>query len=894
MTQSIKLRGVRVHNLKNVDVDIPVKKLVVVVGVSGSGKSSLAFDTLYAEGQRRYIEGFSAYARQFLDRLEKPDADSIEQIPPAIALRQHAVNVSSWATLATATEIHDHLRLLFASLGRIICPTCNIEVRRDSPSHAAVCVSRLPAGSRFQVAFPLTINAGTDGQSDEHPQNQSSQNSGHNSDQQSAAPRTVGDLASDLIEDGFTRAIVDGRLRTLQEIVTGDQTATEMLVVVDRLVAGSVADERLMDSLELAFASGQARCELICQEPPDTDGGVDDLFVDTLAIDGRPWHVVRFDASMCCASCGASFTNLEPRLFSFNSPLGSCSDCNGSGTLKLDSSVTKSTDETAAFDNTCPTCDGQRLRREALSVRIGADSIADVCQKSVEQAIEFLTSLGMGATGPGNARTRSLMGELNARLGYLQAVGVGYLTLDRRMNTLSGGEAQRVALTVALGSNLVNTLYVLDEPSTGLHPSDSERVIDSIRRLRDAGNSVVLVEHDEAFIRAADHVIEIGPGAGGSGGELIFEGAVDDLMTEVDSPTAKFLSGRDSVRRDSVRLTASDEATPSITLRGARHHNLKDINVEIPLGSLCVVTGVSGSGKSSLVDETLYPAVCQELKQPIGDIPRGAFSSIHGVSQIDQVVLVDQQPIGRSPRSNPVTYLKAFDDIRKLFAQTVEAKLRNFTASNFSFNTKGGRCPKCEGHGTITIDMQFLADLSMTCPECNGTRFLREILEAKYRGRTIDEVLRMTVRDAFAHFRNQARIQKRLNTLREVGLDYVPLGQSAKTLSGGESQRLKLASFLASGTRSRILFLLDEPTRGLHAADVARVIRCFDSLLAFGHSLVVVEHNLDVIRAADHVIDLGPGAGEAGGTVLTCGPPSEVAESNSPTGRWLRDVLKHQ
>ena len=527
------------------------------------------------------------------------------------------------------------------------------------------------------------------------------------------------------------------------------------------------------------------------------------------------------------------------------------------------------------------------MRREALAVRIGEHSIADLCAMSVADAAAFLESLSCNSAQYDSKRTRHMLAELGSRFAYLQDVGLEYLTLDRRMNTLSGGEAQRVALTVALGSNLVNTLYVLDEPSAGLHPCDSERVIGSIRRLRDAGNSVVVVEHDAAFVRAADHVIEIGPGAGGEGGEVIFAGSLDNLLTQVDSPTATFLSDRDAVSREAGEPRLTHESSGSIRLRGARHHNLKDVTVEFPLGVFCVVTGVSGSGKSSLVEETLYPAVCQKLKQPCGDLAPGAFDGIDGISQIDQVVLVDQHPIGRSPRSNPVTYLKAFGDIRKLFAQTTEAKLRNFTASNFSFNTKGGRCPKCEGHGTITIDMQFLADLSMTCPECHGTRFQREILEAKYRGRTIDEVLRMTVRDAFAHFRNQPSIQKRLNTLREVGLDYVPLGQAARTLSGGESQRLKLASFLASGTRSRILFLLDEPTRGLHAADVARVLRCFESLLAFGHSLVVIEHNLDVIRAADHVIDLGPGAGEAGGTVVASGPPSVIAATDSATGRWL-------
>lgn len=959
MSHAIELRGVRVHNLKGIDVDIPVKKLVVVAGVSGSGKSSLAFDTLYAEGQRRYIDGFSAYARQFLDRLERPDADRIDRLPPAIALKQHKVNVSGRSTIATATEVHDHLRLLFASIGRIVCPTCEVEIQQDSPEQVAAFADQLVEGTRFQIAFPIDVGD-TEAEDD-----------------QDLGPLTL------LLEDGFSRAIREGKTVSLESLVaraeSGKLEEAEVWVVPDRLVAGKVNSDRLLDSLELAFQHGHDRCALLCQDVPNGADQNASRSSDAFELDGKPWRLVRFDRSLRCPGCNVEYLEPEPRLFGFNSALGACPECNGFGSVpaisfdklvpdpslslregaiaawttpaykhELDELLALADDYNIPVDvpfselqaahlelitagvperdfgglrgffrwlerhtyktgvrvflnrwrsyEPCPNCDGQRLRPESLAVKVNRQSIADVCQLTVCEASEFLDEVNADTSTSQLKRTRVVMKELTARVGYLCEVGLGYLTLDRRMNTLSGGEAQRIALTVALGSSLVNTLYVLDEPSAGLHPHDSDRVIRSIQRLRDVGNTVVVVEHDDSFVQAADHVVEIGPGAGSEGGEVLFAGGLDELLTHEESPTANYLSGREAVTRNESR-SASTARRPStkrgkaepakLTLRGARHNNLQNVTVEFPLNALTVVSGVSGSGKSSLIEETLYPALCRELKQPMGDVVCGECDGIDGADQIDQVILVDQSPIGRTPRSNPVTYLKAFDEIRKLFAQSAESKLRNFTASHFSFNTGGGRCTNCDGNGTISIDMQFLADVSMTCPECAGTRYQREILTAKYRDRNINDVLHMTAREAFTHFRNQPKIQKRLNALREVGLDYVPLGQPANTLSGGESQRLKLASYLASGTRSRILFLLDEPTRGLHSADVARVMQCFESLLAFGHSLIIVEHNMNVIRSADHVIDLGPGAGSEGGQIVGCGTPEEIAKLETPTGSWL-------
>lgn len=937
-TRAIELRGVRVHNLRGIDIDIPLKQLVVITGVSGSGKSSLAFDTLYAEGQRRYIESFSAYARQFLDRLDKPDADRIDHIPPAIAIRQSSRSRSGRSTVATATEVYDFLRLLYAKIGRLFCPDCNVPVQRHTTAEICQQINSLPLKTRFQVCFPV-IAAGSE-----------------------SFDATI----AGLLEAGFTRCITAGQTVNLSDHPVGlAEPSAAALIVVDRLSAGSASTARLADSIETAMQRGAGECVLLIAADADAETA------STVAVDGKHWQRRAFSNGLRCEECGREFESPQPSTFSFNSPLGACPQCQGFGSVSaisweklvpnptltlqqgaiacwttpayehewhellalagdydipVDIPFADLTDDqiqrihdgvpernfggmvgffrwlerrkyktsVAVFLNRwrsyepCPACRGARLNPTALAVRIGEKNIAQFCAQTVGQAGKWLDEVpgktSFDASGAAVAET--IFVQLRARLRYLNDVGLHYLTLDRVMRTLSGGEAQRVALTAALGSSLVNALYVLDEPTAGLHPRDTERLIDAIGQLQRSGNSVVVVEHDEAFMRAADQLIDIGPAAGRNGGHLVFQGPPEEIVAVEDSVTGDFLSGRQT-----VSLIAQKRAQQgTINLRNAHLHNLKHIDVDFPLGMLCVVTGVSGSGKSTLVQQTLYPAICRALGQASTTVPR--CDDISGIEAIDEVIQVDQSPVGRSSRSNPVTYLKAFDEIRKSFAATAEAKVRNFTASHFSFNSaQGGRCPKCQGAGAVEIDMQFLPDVTMTCPDCRGTRFRREILGVKYRGRSIAEVLNMTVGEAFAFFRGKRKLQKQLMFLRDVGLDYLPLGQPANTLSGGESQRLKLAAHLSSGTKTRTLFLLDEPTTGLHAADIVKLLGCFEALLDAGHSLIVVEHNLDVIRAADHLIDLGPDAGDGGGEVVATGPPAVVAGvAASLTGRYLMEM----
>ncbi|MBN2216357.1 MAG: excinuclease ABC subunit UvrA, partial [Pirellulales bacterium] len=924
----ISLRGVEVHNLDCIDLDIPHRKLVVVCGVSGSGKSSLAIDTLYAEGQRRYIESFSTYTRQFLERLERPDCDHIEGIPPAIAVSAKNTSRSSRATVGTATETTDFLRLLLAKIGQVFCLECGEPVRRDSPQSAADQLETLPPDARFLVAYSLP------------------------------APRP-GDrerLVALLKEDGFHRLLIGGQLvdlaaDSLPDADTADHdNAGSWHVIVDRLRAGDAARQRLCDSLETALAKGHGACQVLLA-PHD---GVES-WGRPCAIAGQPWRRLTFSTSFNCANCGIEYPPPEPRLFSFNSPLGACPQCEGFGNvIDLDLELvvpdpSKSIREGAIapwnspaysheldvlmqladeydvpvdvpfaqlddrarqivlhgvaerkfgglvgfFDwlqrrkykmhvrvflsrwrsyRTCPTCNGTRLRREALATRVGGRSIADICSMKVRDAADFFRRLELD----NHQRTvgRTMLEAVQARLDHLETVGLGYLTLDRTLRTLSGGETRRVALTSALSSNLVNMLYVLDEPSVGLHPRDIDRLIDATRRLRDRLNTVVVVEHEEAIIRAADQVIEFGPGAGQRGGQIVFQGTPEEMQREPRSLTGDYLAGRRGIAAN-PRRREPDHGW--IRLAGARGNNLQNITVEFPLGMLCLVTGVSGSGKSTLVQDTLYPALCRRLRK---DAPKPyPHDDVFGDGQLDDVILVDQSPIGRSPRSNPVTYLKAFDEIRSVFAEMVDARTRGLSASHFSFNVDGGRCPVCQGDGYLAIDMQFLADVYMKCTECGGTRYRREILDVKYRGRNIAEVLDMTVREAFTFFRGRAKVQARLKRLIDVGLEYVRLGQPANTLSGGEAQRLKLAAYLSATRRGRSLFILDEPTTGLHFADVVQLLDCFDALLAVGHSLIVVEHNLQMMKMADYIIDLGPGAADEGGRVVAKGTPEMIARN---------------
>jgi excinuclease ABC subunit A len=921
--RSIRLRGVRVHNLKGIDLDLPLDRLVVLTGVSGSGKSSLAFDTLFVEGQRRYIETFSAYTRQFLEKLDKPDADRIDGIPPAIAVAQHSGRRSSRSTVGTVTEVHDYLGLLFARVGTVVCRNCGQVVEPAHPATVARAIDALPDRTRYQIAFPLEVRPESD--------------------------RVA--LAEALREDGFVRVHVRGQTIALEsgELPAPDDGTLD--VVVDRLVRGSDPPERRLDSIETVFSKGLGRCRVL------TDA-----------------ESLTFYQGWRCGRCGIDYIEPDPRLFRYNSPMGACPTCEGFGRvidLDLDRIVpdpSKTLRDGAivpwttpayrgmlqdlldvapalgiptdvpfkrltaeqrrlvvegaprhAFPGlrgfvrwlerksykihvrvflsrwrsykTCPDCQGTRLRPEALAVQVGGLDIAAVSALKIREARAFLAALGPVAERSPVARR--ILEQARSRLDYLDRIGLDYLTLDRPARTLSGGEARRVALTTALGSGLVNTLYVLDEPSIGLHPHDVGRLIAILKELRDAGNSVVVVEHDQAVVRSADLVVDIGPGAGEAGGHLLYVGP-PGAIAATGSATADFLIGR---RQMVVPERRRQGNQGQLRLTGARGHNLKDLDVTFPLGVLCVVTGVSGSGKSTLVEETLYPALRRRLGRE--SLPAAPYAELTGTGDLDEVVLVDQAPIGRSGRSNPVTYLKAFDEIRKTFAATHEAKLRNYGPSQFSFNVEGGRCNACEGNGFLTIDMQFLADVMMRCPECRGTRYRPETLEITYRGRNIAEVLDLTAREAFVFFRHRPKVQARLRPLLDVGLDYLRLGQPASTLSGGEAQRLKLASFLAtsptamtrSAIKSKTLFVLDEPTTGLHPADTLKLLDALNSLLDLGHSLIVIEHSPEIMVCADWIIDLGPGAGDDGGQVVAQGTPEDVARSETFTGRVLATLL---
>ena len=975
----ISLRGVEVHNLKSVDLDLPQRRLIVFCGVSGSGKSSLAFDTLYAEGQRRYIESFSAYTRQFLERLEKPAAQRIDGIPAAIAVAAQAGSGSNRSTVATATETYDYLRLLFAKIGQVFCMKCGRQVTRSTPQTVADELTSLPTGTKYLVTFVQHPPEGID-----------------------SAER-----ASRLVEAGYIRVVAGEQIVDLSSgAPSGSADDANWYVIVDRLAAGSATEERIRESLESAFEKGSGQAVLFVEEkiatktlPPPGEGGErsspdegkeagsagQDIYIqveqgsaltpalsrgerESNGASPRSWRRFSRSVRWMCDDCGIEYPEPEPRLFSFNSPLGACPTCEGFGNVvdvDMDLVVpdkqktirdgaiapwntpayAHERDELLAIAKeyevpvdvpfaeltevqrrvivegvperkfgglngffqwlerrkykmpirvflsrwrsyrVCPTCHGARLRPEALATRVGGLNIAEICALSVDQAIAFFREVELTEWQKTVART--MLDQARARIGFLQSVGLGYLALDRRLRTLSGGESQRVSLTSALGSNLVNMLYVLDEPSVGLHPQDTDRLIRSIAGLRDRGNTVVVVEHEEAMIRAADMVVEIGPSAGERGGRVVFQGTPKEMEASVDSLTGDYLSGR-RVFHTPERRRQPDHGW--LRLAGARGNNLQSLTVEFPLGVLCVVTGVSGAGKSTLVEDTLYPALCRRMKKE-AEAPC-PFDDIYGDGQINDVLLVDQSPIGRSPRSNPVTYIKAFDEIRAVFADTVDARTRNYTASYFSFNVEGGRCTTCNGDGYIQIDMQFLADVYMKCGQCHGRRYKPEILDVTYRGRNIADVLDMTVREAFGFFRGSTKVQAALKKLIDVGLDYLRLGQPANTLSGGESQRLKLAGYMSAARRARTLFILDEPTTGLHFFDVVQLLDCFDALLAVGHSLIVVEHNVQVMKAADYIIDLGPGASAEGGRVVAHGTPEFVSRvPESLTGRYLAQAL---
>jgi excinuclease ABC subunit A len=907
MRSDIVLRGVRVHNLKGIDVTIPTRRLVVVTGVSGSGKSSLAFDTLYAEGQRRYVESLSSYARQFLERMEKPRVDEVDGICPAIAIRQRTLSRSPRSTVATTTEIHDHLRLLFARAGHTVCDGCGEEVRRDSPALVGERLLAEPEGTRILVTFaPLP-----------------------------------GDSPGALRKRGYTRLLVGDEV-----VEIGDETAETLpagaRVLVDRVVARESERGRLVDSLESAMREAGGRAEAL--------------------VPGRP--PLRVSERFECAACGREFVEPQARLFSFNNPFGACSTCHGFGNLievDLDLVVPdkhRSLGEGAiepwnkphyravladlrrfarqrgvpldvpwsfldeahrrlvlegdeefpgvlgffrwlegrkyrvqvrAFlaryrgYQECPACRGGRLRPEALRVRLGGLSIRDVAALSVGEARRFLRGLSLS---PQEAAVAGrVLGEADHRLAFLEDVGLDYLTLDRPSASLSGGESQRIALAAALGTGLVGTLFVLDEPSIGLHPRDTDRLIGILGALRDQGNTVVVVEHDPAIVTAADHVIDLGPGAGEQGGRVVYQGPTESLADEPRSLTAKYLRGDLRIQVPARRRRGSGLF---LNVRGASEHNLKGIDARFPLGAFTVVTGVSGSGKSTLVQDVL----CARLRRRRGGPDGRGAGVVEGADYIEQLEVVDQSPLGRSPRSNPVTYMKAFDAIREIFASTPEARRRGLGAAAFSFNMPGGRCESCGGDGRVRVDLQFLADAWLVCEACGGRRYRPPVLQVRWRGRSIDQVLDLTVQEALQVFAGQHRVTRRLKVLAQIGLGYVRLGQPASTLSGGEAQRVKLAAHLLRRPGPRVLYVLDEPTTGLHMGDVDELLNALQRLLDGGATLVVIEHNLHVIKQADWVIDLGPEGGDAGGEVVFQGTPEALAaHGKGHTARYLRTVL---
>jgi excinuclease ABC subunit A len=818
---TIPLRGVRVHNLQGIDVTVPLGKWTVVTGVSGAGKSSLVFDTLYAESQRRYLQSFSPYVRQFLERFDKPLAESIGDLPPAVAVSRRAVTRSSRTTVGTLTEITDYLGLLFARRGVVTCFQCGQVVKAHQPADVLAAAAALAPGTRFSVAFP-------------------------------SGPETDADAlvwAAGLQEEGFVRVQIGSSvIRLADQEVPPFGSQERVRVLVDRLEAGKSSPERLIDSIETAFARGQGRLAIL------TDQG------ETL-----------FDRRLVCPRCDISYPEPEPRLFQFNDPLGACAACNGTG-------------RNAKADRDCASCRGSRFNEQALSVRLERHTVADLSRWSLGELADFVRRLPRSAAA-GDALVTE---QIEKRLGFMTALELGYLSLDRAATTLSAGEARRVRLTAALGSNLAQAMYLFEEPTAGLHPRDTAKVVAELRRLCDAGNTLVVIDHNLEVVEAADHVIDLGPGAGEEGGLLLYQGPPEGLADCEASVTAGFLQGKNAIP---VPVKRRPPAHGHLRLRGANAHNLQDLTVDFPLGLFCVVTGVSGAGKSTLVEETLYPALCRRKRKK--DVPgAGAPAEVEGAGLIEDVLLMDQEPLTRSARSNPATYLKIFDDIREVFADTSEARIHNFGPGAFSFNQPGGRCEACEGQGTLTVDMQFLADVTMVCPECQGARFKKEILSVKVRSLSVAEVLDLTVRQAFRFFRAQRKIEKRLKYLLDVGLDYLRLGQPLNTLSAGEGQRLKLAGHLAANRKSRCLFILLEPATGLHPADVEHLLACLNRLLETGHSLLVVEHHLDIIKCADYVIDLGPGAGAAGGRVVAAGTPEQIAGTpESFTGQWLRKVL---
>ena len=939
------MRGAREHNLKNVSIDLPRNSLIVFTGLSGSGKSSLAFDTIFAEGQRRYVESLSAYARQFLGQMDKPDVDFIEGLSPAVSIDQKSTNRNPRSTVGTITEVYDYLRLLFARAGRPHCPKCGKAIAKQTPQNIVDQILAMPVDTKFLVLAPVVR----------------------------ARKGEFLDLFKDFTTQGFSRVRVDGTVYPIEEVPKlKKQEKHTIEVVVDRLTVKADSKTRLTDSIETALrlASGLVILD----------------FVDQKA--GSPDKERTYSEHMACHDCGISFEELEPRSFSFNSPFGACPDCSGIGTkLEVDEELVIPNDELSINDGAiapwsggqsseyfsrlleglagelkfsmdtpwrklsakakdailygsdyevhvkyknrygrvrnystgfegivsfverrhsetdsdfsrdkyeaymretpCPVCKGSRLKPEVLAVTIGDKSIAAICELSIKECAAFLNKISLSAREKQIAER--VLKEVNARLGFLLDVGLDYLSLARPAATLSGGEAQRIRLATQIGSGLVGVLYVLDEPSIGLHQRDNRRLIDTLTRLRDLGNTLIVVEHDEDTIRTADWIVDIGPGAGEHGGHVVSSGDYQALITAKDSITGAYLAGRTKIEVPKERRKLDSKR--ALLVKGARENNLQNIDVSFPLGAFVAVSGVSGSGKSTLVNDILYSVLANKLNG--ARIVPGRHKSISGLELLDKVVHVDQSPIGRTPRSNPATYTGVFDKVRALFAETTEAKIRGYQQGRFSFNVKGGRCENCAGDGTITIEMNFLPDVYVPCEVCHGARYNRETLEVHYKGKTIAEVLNMPIEEAFTFFESVPAIARYLKTLNDVGLGYVRLGQSAPTLSGGEAQRVKLATELQRRSTGRTIYVLDEPTTGLHFEDVRKLLIVLNRLVDTGNTVIVIEHNLDVIKSADWVIDLGPEGGSGGGVVVAEGTPETVAKNKaSYTGTFLADSLK--
>ena len=939
MNDRIYIQGARENNLKNVSLELPRDKFIVFTGVSGSGKSSLAFDTIYAEGQRRYVESLSAYARQFLGQMDKPDVDHIEGLSPAISIDQKSTSNNPRSTVGTVTEISDYLRLLYARIGHPHCPNCGKPIEKQSIDQVVDRVLELDEGTRILIIAPV-VRA----RKGEH---------------KSTLDR--------IRKEGYVRVKVDGTVYDINEVPELDKKKKHTIdAIVDRLIVREGISSRLSESLETAFRFGEGLAKVV-------------------VVDGEE---LLFSQNYSCPDCGISIEELTPRMFSFNSPFGACPDCLGLGfqltvdeelvvpdkNLSLDEGAISVTGWQSDSKNTiaqmyfkaiekefgfsgsvpfkdippegqhallygtgekrlhvdyqkeygsgsfdtpfegvitnltrryretqsewskqeieaymrytpCPTCKGKRLKPETLAVTVGGLSIAELSDMPIRRAKEFITGLKLSASE--SMIAAQIVKELNARLGFLINVGLDYLTLSRASASLSGGEAQRIRLATQIGSGLVGVLYILDEPSIGLHQRDNRKLLDALCGLRDIGNTLIVVEHDEETIRSADHIVDIGPGAGEHGGEIIVSGTLEDVMACEKSLTGQFLTGKRAIRVPAVRRKPNGSW---LTVHGARVNNLKNIDASIPLGVFTCVTGVSGSGKSSLVNEIIKKTLLRELNH--ARIRSGAHDSIEGLEHLDKIIDIDQSPIGRTPRSNPATYTGVFDLIREVFAKTPDAKLRGYSAGRFSFNVKGGRCEACSGDGIIKIEMHFLADVYVPCEVCKGKRYNRETLEVRYKGKTIADVLDMTAEEAYAFFKPLPKIAKKLETLCDVGLGYIKLGQPSTTLSGGEAQRVKLATELARKNTGKTLYVLDEPTTGLHVADVEKLLQILQRLCEGGSTVLVIEHNLDVIKTADYIIDLGPEGGDAGGTVVADGTPEEVAERpESDTGQLLKEIF---